>query len=52
MQQGKIDLLKEMLQDTFYSYNDNYVIKYIEETLKNKEAGISVQDNQLRYKNF
>jgi len=49
VQRGKIDLLKEMLKDVFYSYNDNYIIKYIEQTLKNKELGMSTQDNELKY---
>lgn len=46
---GKIDILKEMLKDEFYSYNNHFIINYIERLLKNQEVGISIEDNKLQY---
>jgi hypothetical protein len=38
-----------MLKDDFFTYNNNYIIKYIETLLKNKDVGVLVQEVKLRY---
>ena len=49
VQKGRIDLLKEMLKDDYFTFNNNYIIKYIEILLKNKDVGVIVQEEKLMY---
>jgi len=49
VENGKIEFLKEMLKDEFYTYNNHFIIKYIERLLKNKDVGISIDENKLQY---
>lgn len=37
-----------MLKDDFYSYNNKYIIKYIEILLKNKEVGMLINEDILK----
>ncbi len=45
---GKIKLLVEMLKDEFYSYDDTYIIKFLEQTLINKKIGNIINNDLLR----